>query len=145
MKRSSSPNVVGYSEHHYWRPGILSCLHLRRASRSQSSSAATWRSWFSGSITILHQCAGFCKLAHFFCSIPCSQAMSAHNTFDCNICSCFSRCTAVDTSNQAWQQAELGLSRDGLGMCSLSHHSPAAYCTLPPWVLLALVHPPNKR
>ena len=36
-----------------------------------------------------------------------------------------SKCKAVDTSNQAWQQAELSLGRGG--MHSLSRHSPAAY------------------
>ena len=29
--------------------------------------------------------------------------------------------------NNTWQQAELGLSRGGLGLCSISCHSPAAY------------------
>ena len=53
--------------------------------------------------------------------------MSALKAFDQDIRSCFSRSTSVDTSDQAWQQAELGLSRGGLGMCSLSRHSPAAY------------------
>ena len=33
----------------------------------------------------------------------------------------------TSTSNQAWQQAELSLGRCGLGMRSLSQHSPAAY------------------
>ena len=35
--------------------------------------------------------------------------------------------TVVNISNQAWQQAELSLSRGGLGIRSLSRHSPAAY------------------
>ena len=71
--------------------------------------------------------AGFCKMAHLACGTPPSQAMSALKAFDLDICSCFSRCTAVDTSDQAWQQAELSLSRGGLGLLSISHHSPAAY------------------
>ena len=33
----------------------------------------------------------------------------------------------VSSVDQAWQQAELSLSRGGLGICSLSRHSPAAY------------------
>ena len=36
-------------------------------------------------------------------------------------------CTAVDTSDQAWQQAELSLSRGGLGLHYISCNSPAAY------------------
>ncbi|KAL5494323.1 hypothetical protein EMCRGX_G015630 [Ephydatia muelleri] len=47
--------------------------------------------------------------------------------FDHNIRATFSKCTVVDTSNQAWKQAELSLSRGGLGIRSLSWHSPAAY------------------
>ena len=40
---------------------------------------------------------------------------------------CFAECTAVDTSDSAWQQAQLSLSRGGLGMRRVSYHSPAAY------------------
>ena len=36
-------------------------------------------------------------------------------------------CTAVDAFGNSWQQAELSLSRGGLGLRSLSHHSAAAY------------------
>eukprot|EP00731_Ephydatia_muelleri_P019820 Em0012g645a len=39
----------------------------------------------------------------------------------------FSLCTAVDTTDVAWQQAQLSLSRGGLGMRSLSLRSPAAF------------------
>ena len=40
---------------------------------------------------------------------------------------CFAECTMVDTSDAAWQQAQLSLSRGGLGLHHLSLHSPAAY------------------
>ena len=66
-------------------------------------------------------------MAHLARGTPPSQAMSALKAFDLDIRSCFSRCTAVDTFDQAWQQAELGLSRGGLGLRSISRHSPAAY------------------
>ena len=36
-------------------------------------------------------------------------------------------CTAVDTSDTAWRQAILGLSKGGLGLRSLYQHAPAAY------------------
>ena len=77
--------------------------------------------------SLLRQCAGFCKMAHLARGTPPSRAMSVLKAFDLDIRSCFSRCTAVDTSDQAWQQAELGLSRGGLGLRSISCHSPAAY------------------
>eukprot|EP00731_Ephydatia_muelleri_P010847 Em0005g1433a len=77
--------------------------------------------------SLLRQCAGFCKLAHLARGTPPSQAISALEAFDHNIRATFSKCTVVDTSNQAWQQAELSLSRGGLGICSLSRHSSAAY------------------
>ena len=77
--------------------------------------------------SLLRQCAGFCKMAHLARGTPPSQAMSALKAFDLDILSCFSRCTAVDTSDQAWQQAELRLSRGGLGLRSISRHPPAAY------------------
>ena len=40
---------------------------------------------------------------------------------------CFAQCTAVDTSDHAWHQARLSLSRSGLRLRSLAQHSPAAY------------------
>ena len=46
--------------------------------------------------------------------------------------------TAVDTSNQAWQQAELSLLRGGFGMRSLSAGIHQQYI-LPVWAPLALV------
>ena len=79
--------------------------------------------------SLLRQCAGFCKLAHLARGTPPSHAMSALEAFDYDMRTAFTRCTAVDTSNQAWQQAELSLGRGGLGMRSLSRHSPAAYIT----------------
>ena len=39
----------------------------------------------------------------------------------------FAECTAVDAFANSWQQAQLSLSRGGLGLRSLSHHSAAAY------------------
>ena len=36
---------------------------------------------------------------------------------------------AVDTTDVAWQQAQLSLSKGGLGMRFLSRHSPAAFIT----------------
>ena len=78
-------------------------------------------------VSLLRQCAGFCKLAHLARSTPPSQGSSALKTFDYDMRTAFTKCTAVDTSNQARQQAELSLGRGGLGMRSLSRHSPAAY------------------
>ena len=40
---------------------------------------------------------------------------------------CFAECTAVDTPDFTWQQAQLSLSRGGLGLRHVSYHSPAAY------------------
>ena len=40
---------------------------------------------------------------------------------------CYAECTAVDTPDFTWQQAQLSLSRGGLGLRCVSYHSPAAY------------------
>ena len=40
---------------------------------------------------------------------------------------CFTSCTGVHPSNVAWKQAQLSLSRGGLGLRSLAHHAPAAF------------------
>ena len=47
--------------------------------------------------------------------------------FDNDAHKCFAECTMVDTSDAAWQQAQLSLSRGGLRLRRLSLHSPAAY------------------
>ena len=39
----------------------------------------------------------------------------------------YAKCTMFDTSDAAWQQAQLSLSRGGFGLRRLSLHSPAAY------------------
>ena len=36
-------------------------------------------------------------------------------------------CTAVDTPDFTWLQAQLSLSRGGLGLHRVSYHSPAAH------------------
>ena len=53
--------------------------------------------------------------------------MNAFSLFDDEVQQCFAECTAVDTSDSAWQQAQLSLSRGGLGLRRVSYHSPAAY------------------
>ena len=47
--------------------------------------------------------------------------------FDQDVQKCFTSCTSVHPSNVAWNQAQLSLSRGGLGLHSLSHHAPAAF------------------
>ena len=47
--------------------------------------------------------------------------------YDDDVHQCFTECTSVDTPDNAWQQAQLSLSRGDLGLCCLSRHSSAAY------------------
>ena len=47
--------------------------------------------------------------------------------FDEDVRHCFSECTVIDAPNVIWQQAQLSLSRGGLGLCSLAKHSSSAY------------------
>ena len=78
-------------------------------------------------LTLLRMCGGFCRLAHLARATPPSLAMTSLQLFDEDVRRSFSLCTAVDTTDVAWQQAQLSLSRGGLGMRSLSLHSPAAF------------------
>ena len=75
-------------------------------------------------LTLLYMCGGFCRLAHLARATPPSLAMTSLQLFD--EVDLF-HCTAVDTTDVAWQQAQLSLSRGGLGMRSLFLHSPAAF------------------
>eukprot|EP00731_Ephydatia_muelleri_P035190 Em0103g2a len=76
---------------------------------------------------VLRLCGGFCKLVHLARSTPPSLSSQALSLFDNDIHRVFSECTGVDTSDTAWKQAQLSLSRGGLGLRFLSHHSSAAY------------------
>ncbi|KAL5460145.1 hypothetical protein EMCRGX_G033572 [Ephydatia muelleri] len=66
-----------------------------------------------------------------FCAIIVAQkraiALKLLNQLSDDIYQCFTECTSVDTPDNAWQQAQLSLSRGGLGLRCLSHHSSAAY------------------
>ena len=77
--------------------------------------------------TLLHICGGFCKLIHLARTAPPLHTTKAFQIFDEVVSKCFAQCTAVDTSDHAWHQARLSLSRGGLGLRSLAQHSPAAY------------------
>ena len=78
-------------------------------------------------LTLLRMCGGFCRLVHLACTTPPSLSRAALQLYDQDVRRCFSSCTAVDTSDVAWKQSMLGLSKGGLGLHSLHHHAPAAY------------------
>ena len=69
-------------------------------------------------LLLLRQCGGFCKLVHLSRSTPPSLVADALRLYNDDVCQCFT---------DAWQQAQLSLSRGGLGLRCLSHHSSAAY------------------
>ena len=78
-------------------------------------------------LLLLRQCGSFCKMVHLARSTPPSLMADALQMFDNDIHHAFAECTAVDAFGNSWQQAQLSLSRGGLGLRSLSHHSAAAY------------------
>eukprot|EP00731_Ephydatia_muelleri_P017043 Em0010g141a len=78
-------------------------------------------------LVLLRLCGSFCKLAHRARATPPSLSIKALELFDIDVRHCFSQYTAVDTSDEAWLQAQLSLSRGGLGLRSLSSHAAAAY------------------
>ena len=75
-------------------------------------------------LLLLRLCGSFCRLVHLARSTPPSLIVDG---LDNDVRHCFAECTMVDTSDAAWQQAQLSLSRGGLGLRRLSLHSPAAY------------------
>eukprot|EP00731_Ephydatia_muelleri_P024463 Em0016g734a len=78
-------------------------------------------------LLLLRLCGSFCRLVHLARSTPPSLIVDGLALFDNDVRHCFAECTMVDTSDAAWQQAQLSLSRGGLGLHRLSLHSPAAY------------------
>ena len=69
----------------------------------------------------------FSKLVHLARSTPPSLVAEALKVYDDDVRQCFSESTSIDTTDKTWLQAQLSLSRGGLGLHSLSHHSSAAY------------------
>ena len=78
-------------------------------------------------LVLLRLCDGYCKLVHLARAVPPSFSQSVLQIFDQDVQKCFISCTGVHSSNVAWKQAQLSLSRGGLGLHSLSHHAPAAF------------------
>ena len=78
-------------------------------------------------LLLLRQCGGFCKLVHLARSTPPSLIAEGLEYFDNDVRHCFALSTAVGTTNNAWKQAQLSLSRGGLGLRRLSENSSACY------------------
>ena len=78
-------------------------------------------------LVLLQLCGGYCKLVHLARAVPPSFSQSVLQIFDQDVQKCFTSCTGVHPSSVAWKQAQLSLSRGGLGLRSLSHHAPAAF------------------
>ena len=78
-------------------------------------------------LILLRMCGGFTKLVHVARSTPPSLALDELHTFDEQVRCTFTECRAIDTTDSSWIQAQLSLSRGGLGLCSLAHHSNAAF------------------
>eukprot|EP00731_Ephydatia_muelleri_P031031 Em0022g545a len=77
--------------------------------------------------TLLRVCGSFCRLAHIARSTPPSLSSDPLQIFDMAVKECFATCSALDLTEHAWQQAQLGLRYGGLGLCSLALHACAAY------------------
>ena len=80
-------------------------------------------------LILLRMCGGFTKLVHVARSTPPSLALDELHTFDEQVRCTFTECQAIDTTDSSWMQAQLSLSRGGLGLPSLAHHSNAAFIT----------------
>eukprot|EP00731_Ephydatia_muelleri_P023348 Em0015g931a len=77
--------------------------------------------------TLLHVCGSFCRLAHIARSTPPSLSSDPLQIVDMAVKECFATCSALDLTEHAWQQAQLGLRYGGLGLRSLALHACAAY------------------
>ena len=58
---------------------------------------------------------------------PPSVALEGLHLFDVEVCQTFSDSMCIDPSDLVWQQAQLSLSRGGLGLRSAPLHSSAAF------------------
>ena len=78
-------------------------------------------------LMLLCQCGGFCRMVHIARCTPPSVALEGLHLFDEEVRQTFSDSMSIDPSDSVWQQAQLSLSRGGLGLRSASLHSSAAF------------------
>ena len=88
--------------------------------------------------TLLRVCGSFCRLAHIARSTPPSLSSDPLQIFDIAVKECFATCSALDLTEHAWQQAQLGLRYGGLGLRSLDI-SRGLSCSLCPNTALDLL------
>ncbi|KAL5509541.1 hypothetical protein EMCRGX_G004932 [Ephydatia muelleri] len=60
-------------------------------------------------LLLLRMCGAFCKMVHLARSTPPSLVAEGFRYFDNDVHHCFASCTGVDTSDDAWEQAQLSL------------------------------------
>ena len=78
-------------------------------------------------LLLLRMCSSFSKLVHLARTTPTTLIFEAMQQFDTDVRRCLSSCLANCITNSAWHQAQISLSRGGLGLRSLSKHSCAAF------------------
>ena len=78
-------------------------------------------------LLLLLQCGGFCQIVHIARCTPPSVALEGLHLFDEEVRQTFSDSMCIDPSDLVWQQAQLSLSRGGLGLCSAPLHLSAAF------------------
>ena len=72
-------------------------------------------------VTLLWVAGSYCRMVHLARATPPNLASDALEQFDKAVRECFSTTLAVDVSDRAWHQTQLGLRHGGLGLRSLSH------------------------
>ena len=59
-------------------------------------------------VTLLRMCGSFCRMVHIARVTPPSLASDALSSFDEEVKQCFTMCSAINVTNDAWSQAQLG-------------------------------------
>ena len=59
-------------------------------------------------VTLLCMCGSFCRMVHIARVTPPSLASDALSSFDEEVKQCFTMCSAINVTNDAWSQAQLG-------------------------------------
>ena len=78
-------------------------------------------------VTLLRMCSSFCRMVHVARVTPPSLVSDALSSFDEEVKQCFAMCSAINVTDVAWIQAQLGPKFGSLGLHSISHHAAAAF------------------
>ena len=117
--QGSSADLKAIEPGHDTHPCILTLTGLPRDQKLLSKLEDVAIKDPQVALLLLRMCGSFSKLVHLARTTPTTLVSEAFQQFDTDVKYCLSSCIANGISDSAWHQAQISLSRSGLGLWSL--------------------------